>query len=293
MAQISVIIPTYNRRDLLQATLESVRRNILRDTEILVVDDGSTDDTRDYLQKQEDIRWFPQRNAGPSAARNLGAANAKGTYLAFLDSDDLWFPWTLACYHRVIAETEAAFIAGKPYRFSDVADLESIAEGPLQTLTFADYLASGDDWRWWGCSSFLVRKEAFKAVGGFNGSHINAEDADFAMRMGTSGPFVQIRQPSTFAYREHASSEMKNVALNVAGATHLLETQLAGAYPGGPTRNFEQWRILSRHLRPVALAGLRQNQRALAWRIYRATLPHHIRTLRLKFILGFLLKAFK
>jgi glycosyltransferase involved in cell wall biosynthesis len=288
---ISIIIPSYNRRDLLEQTLDSVRRNPLVDTEILVVDDGSTDGTLDYLKAQTDLRWFQQANSGPSAARNLGASEAKGNYLAFLDSDDLWFPWTLDTYASVIGESSAAFIAGKPFRFSDLEETKAVKARPLQTNTFPDYLASGDEWRWWGCSSFVIRRDAFEAAKGFTGKRINAEDADMALRLGTACKFVQITSPATFAYREHEVSEMKNAALNLKGIEHVLQTQLAGGYPGGPGRRSEQWRIVSRHMRPAALASLQGDKRSLAWRIYRATLPYHLKTRRWKFVLGFLVKA--
>lgn len=288
---ISTIIPTFNRRDLLKATVDSIRMGDQRGLEIIVVDDGSSDGTIEYLEGQKDLHWFAQKNAGPAAARNLGAGKATGEYLAFLDSDDLWFPWSLATYQTVIEQSSAAFIAGKPKRFADPRELSGLEAARPEWQGFRDYLASGDQWRWWGCSSFVIRRDAFEEAGGFTGRRINAEDADLAMRLGTAGSFVQITGPSTFAYREHAVSEMKNSTLNVKGAVHLLETQLRGGYPGGEERRREQWRIIARHLRPVALSSLQQGQRPLAWRIYRATFPYHLRSGRWKFLLGFPLKA--
>lgn len=288
---ISIIIPSYNRCDLLAECLISLGDAKGDALEVIVVDDGSTDGTQNFLAEQKDIFWFVQENAGPSAARNLGASHAKGDYLAFLDSDDLWFSWTLKTYQAVIEQTQAAFIAGKPHRFADKQALATAASAGPQYETFHDYLASGDRWRWWGCSSFVIRTDAFKAAGGFNDVRMNAEDADLAMRLGTAGPFVHITAPVTFAYREHAVSEMKNSTLNVKGAVHLLETQLKGRYPGGKTRQREQWRIIARHLRPVALECLRSDQRTLAWRIYRATFAYHLRSMRWRFLLGFLTKA--
>lgn len=288
---ISVIIPTFNRRDLLEQTLASVRSQAGTGCEVIVVDDGSTDGTLDFLAQQDFLTWFQQKNAGPSAARNLGAANANGDYLAFLDSDDLWFPWTLETYRRLIADSSAVFIAGKPFRFTDMKAVQEAQNAPLERNEFADYLDSGDAWRWWGCSSFVLRRDVFEAVGGFTSKRINAEDADLAMRLGAAGKFVQVTQPVTFAYREHEVSEMKNTGLNLKGVEHLLETQLAGRYPGGRARRREQWRIIARHLRPAALQALESRHRAFAWRIYRKTLPYHLLSGRWKFIFGFLLKA--
>src|SRR5882762_3330329 len=95
----SVIIPSYNRAILLRSAIESVLSQRNRDFEIIVVDDGSSDGTLDYLKSLgAKITTVRQPNRGPGAARNLGARDATGTYLAFLDSDDLWFPWTLEAY---------------------------------------------------------------------------------------------------------------------------------------------------------------------------------------------------
>jgi len=93
--KVSVIIPTYNRANLLPRAINSVLNQTFRDFEIVVVDDGSTDNTREILEpfiKSNQIRYFYQKNKGPSAARNLGIKNSKGEYIAFLDSDDEWLP---------------------------------------------------------------------------------------------------------------------------------------------------------------------------------------------------------
>src|SRR5262249_23691298 len=147
MSLFSVVIPSFNRVALLSDTLESIFAQRFTDFEIVVVDDGSTDGTVDYLQSLgKEIRVFQQSNRGAGAARNLGARNAKGKYLAFLDSDDLWFTWTLEIYRDVIREhDEPSFIAGKPYVFSDKLDLDKVVFGATRVKRFVDYLASGDE----------------------------------------------------------------------------------------------------------------------------------------------------
>src|SRR5262249_13898423 len=121
MSLFSIVIPTFNRVGLLSATLQSIFAQRFSNYDIVLVDDGSTDGTMDFLRSLgQRIRIFRQPNQGPGAARNLGARHAGGTYLAFLDSDDLWFPWTLDVYQDVINEHgHPSFVAGKPHRFSD------------------------------------------------------------------------------------------------------------------------------------------------------------------------------
>ena len=92
MALVSVIIPTYNRRSLVVEAVDCVLRQTIKDIEVIVVDDGSTDDTCAVIKAIDDprIRYFYKENGGVSTARNLGMEHATGNYLCFLDSDDLW-----------------------------------------------------------------------------------------------------------------------------------------------------------------------------------------------------------
>ena len=93
MTYISVIIPTFNRANHVLEAVQSVLKQTRRPDEILLIDDGSTDQTRTRLQPfMGEIRYFFQKQSGVSAARNLGIREAKGEWLAFLDSDDLWKP---------------------------------------------------------------------------------------------------------------------------------------------------------------------------------------------------------
>ena len=91
MPTISVIIPTYNNAHFVGEAIESVLDQTYRDVEIIVVDDGSLDNTKEVLDtyiKNGQINYIYQKNMGPGAARNTGCNHAKGTYIAFLDSDE-------------------------------------------------------------------------------------------------------------------------------------------------------------------------------------------------------------
>ncbi|MDR3631635.1 MAG: glycosyltransferase family A protein [Desulfocapsaceae bacterium] len=100
---VSVIIPTYNRAQKCKAAVESVLSQSYDNVEIIVVDDGSNDDTKEIICGLDfNIKYIFQCNAGVSAARNTGLKAASGDYIAFLDSDDVWLPWKLEAQLRVL-----------------------------------------------------------------------------------------------------------------------------------------------------------------------------------------------
>jgi glycosyltransferase involved in cell wall biosynthesis len=297
MPLFSVIIPAYNRAGLIGQTLDSllVQQDIAReDLEIIVVDDGSTDGTLDIVAGYGDrVRILRQANRGPGAARNAGLRVAAGEYAAFLDSDDVWFPWTARTYASIIARNERpAFIAGRPLVFGSPADLRpQQPTEDVKTAVFSDYLASGDDWRWYSASSFVMRRDALLAVGGFTDEWVNAEDADAALRMGAAGKFVQVLVPHTFGYRKHAGSAMSDLTRSFRGVRQLILDEQAGKFAGGPARARDRARLVTLFVRPLALRLLGQRDRAPAWELYRRTFGWHLRLGRLRFLGGFPLQA--
>jgi hypothetical protein len=216
---------------------------------------------------------------------------ANGDYVAFLDSDDIWFPWTIETYSRVIEKHDRpAFIAGRPFIFKSDTDVMPMEPQRLQALEFSDYFASGDQWRWYSASSFVMRREALLAAGGFADEWINGEDAVAALRMGEAARFVQITAPFTFGYRQHAQSAMSNKERTFLGMRHMILEERAGRFPGGPKRARERMAIIAGFARPISLALLPAN-RISAWDLYRKTFAWHVELRQWKFLGGFPAKA--
>lgn len=291
----SVITPVFNRAALLRSTLQSLIGQSWNDFEVIVVDDGSSDGSAEVAEGFDArVRLFRQTNQGPGAARNLALRHATGDYIAFLDSDDLWFPWTLELYAGAIRRhAHPSFITGKVVSFHQEAELASVKQAGLETLEFPDYLASGDQWRWYGLSSFVVKREQVLAAGGFPQEAINGEDSDLALRLGTAPGFIQITAPVTFAYREHAGGIRHVADKNLAGDLYRISMEEQGRYPGGRARAEERWRILTPHLRTNSLECLRAGRRAEAWQMYRRTFRWHLSLGRWKYLLGFPLLALR
>ena len=112
-ALVSVVIPCYNHARFLVEAIDSVKQQTYKNTEIIVVDDGSTDETKSVAEKIEGIRYIYQANQGLSAARNTGFQNSKGEYLVFLDADDYLYPEAIATNLRYLQQNPSwAFVSG-------------------------------------------------------------------------------------------------------------------------------------------------------------------------------------
>ena len=288
MPLFSIIIPVYNREKLIKGTLSSVLSQTYKDYEVIVVDDGSTDNTLEVLsQFSKSVTVLRQENAGPGAARNLGIARATGQYVAFLDSDDLWFPWTLLTYKQIIDRTQAAFISGAAFDFSQPLELETVGDRALEFEIFANYLAAHHRSLWTLPSATVVQTEALRESGGFTPRWINGEDSDLWLKLGATKGFVTIRSPYVCAYRRHDVSAIANSQKTIQGSYHIIEQENRRQYPGSSQQKKQRVDIITRHVRPVSIACLRQQDIQTAWRLYASTFWWHLRLGRIKYLAAF------
>jgi glycosyltransferase involved in cell wall biosynthesis len=286
----SVIIPVYNRSSFLEATLESVWRQTFTDYEVIVVDDGSTDDTPAYLSELGDrVTVIRQANAGPGVARNNGAANARGTYLAFLDSDDLWFPWTLQTVADLIVQHDRpSLISANLVLFKDTTDLAAINHTETVAEFYRDYLFASDRDCFVGAGMTFVRRDVFLEVGGFCAQQINLEDHDLILRLGTAAGFVRILQPPTLGYRGHNDNgTTRQSQRSFEGCKYVIQNEQLGVYPGGKMRRVDRRKIITRHIRPWALTFKRTGEWQPAWSLYKATFVWNLTLHRWRFLMGF------
>ncbi len=201
----SVIIPTFNRERYLPIAIESVFNQIFKDYEIIVVDDGSTDNTQGVIEKyNKKIKYIYQNNAGVSSARNEGIRNAKGEWIAFLDSDDEWLPDYLLLqmeraislpnvYTHITNSLEIAKDGGQVNSF-ERRNLLKIFKGnsfliigePLQ-LVIKHHLST--------LQSTVVKREIILKAGLFNSDLTIAEDIDMISRMALQGPLGLCNKP--------------------------------------------------------------------------------------------------
>ncbi len=207
--KISVVIPTYNRADLLLETLESVWAQTRPADEIVVIDDGSTDDTRARLQPFADarrLRYVYQTNAHLSAARNRGTRETVGDALLFLDSDDLLFAEALAALEAALHRVPDACLA---YCRTQVIGpggevIEAQTRGAEYEGMVWPHLLNGNFIR--SSGSVLVRRDSLEAAGPFDETLRGSEDWDEWLRVSETGkPFALVRRV-LFKYRSGAPS---------------------------------------------------------------------------------------
>jgi glycosyltransferase involved in cell wall biosynthesis len=292
MPQFSVIIPTRNRRALLQQALASVFTQTFQDLEVIVVDDHSEDDTAGYLPTLGDrVRRLRIEAGSPGAARNAGASVAAGEYLAFLDSDDVWLPWTLAAFADAVTRyRHPAFVCASFRQFDDPLELSDAVEAPLSADAYPNYYATWPRQLAIGAGMIAVRKSEFDRVGGFTGAGVNLEDHDLTLRLGLAHGFVQIVQPLTLGWRRHGHSVTADVGKSVAGCAMLMRHERSGVYPGGQALEATRRGLITTHARAVSLECVKAGRAGDAARIYLSTLAWHLASRRWKYLLGFPLK---
>lgn len=204
---VSVIIPTYNRVQFLAKTINSILHQTIPAKEVILVDDGSNDNTADLAREYgKDVIYVYQKNQGVSAARNLGISLATSKYITFLDSDDYWDPKKLEKQVTAMEEHPDAvahicnisWYKGKDIRpqsfwVNSNAQRAENEEGALNNplaWVIKDSVAV--------VPSIMVRSDVLKIAGGFNTALSLWEDTDFAARVALCGPWVFSTDPFVF-----------------------------------------------------------------------------------------------
>jgi len=193
MSKISIIIPTFNRRDYITIALDSVLKQTYKDYEIIIIDDGSTDDTKKVLEPYQDkIRYFYQENQGIPATRNRGIREAQGNYIAFLDSDDYWRPQKLE--QQIACFRENPHYGMVAIRCSSISPDGRLREKNrpgksgwvLTDLFKANFIRT---------SSAMIKKECFDTVGMFDELLPECEEYDLWLRIAKKYPVGFINDP--------------------------------------------------------------------------------------------------
>ena len=215
----SVVIPLYNKANYVQKTIESVLNQTFSDFEVILVNDGSTDNSLEVVKEINDsrIRIFSKENRGVSAARNYGIKKAQYEYITFLDADDCWLPDYLETIKGMIKQyPQAGFfatsytVADKLYRIDRLG--RYLAKG--EVLLIEDYCKSLIKFEihepWTG--TICVKKFLFDKIGGFREGIKRGEDTDMWLRLSFVTPFVWKNESKAIYYYETENNSTSNIS---------------------------------------------------------------------------------
>jgi len=208
--KVSVIIPTYNRSELLLRAIESARAQTVGEIEILVCDDGSTDDSRKRVENLGDtrIQWIQGKHSGrPAPARNRGISLSRGEWLAFLDSDDIWFPKKIENQLNILEKTGLQASATNALRLGPSGNCEgSYQRFSDPTINLRKILRSN----WVICSSALINRSLVSRVNGFPEDQAFKGIEDYALwiRVASLTDFAYDAEPCLY-YLDDASNSIR------------------------------------------------------------------------------------
>ncbi len=199
MPKVSIIIPTYNRKGIIEKAIQSALNQTIKNIEILVCDDGSTDNTekivKEIIQKDNRVKWIKGSHSGkPAIPRNKGIKNAKGEWIAFLDSDDEWLPNKLEEQLKVLKKTGLKASSTNAYLHIVKKNKTKIYhKKDWKKIKFKDLLKLNRII----CSSVVIHKSVIKKIGLFPTEKYitTGEDYAFWLRVSTQENFMFIKEP--------------------------------------------------------------------------------------------------
>lgn len=207
--KFSVVISVFNKEKYIGDTLKSVLAQTVANFEIVIVNDGSTDNSEAEILKFKDprIRYFSQENKGAAAARNAAIAKAENDYIALLDADDYWFPFYLEEQNRLITQfpNEAVFATAAEIKrngktFQNSYSIKTIGKDAV----LVDYFEASQIDSVLHSSSTVIKKEVFEKVGWYDSKIKSGEDTDLYVRIGLKYKVVfSPKVCATYAVREN------------------------------------------------------------------------------------------
>lgn len=211
MNRVSVIIPTWNRANTIEKAIYSALAQTLPPLEVLVCDDGSTDNTRELVQSIDDlrVRWLTGSRGGrPAIPRNRGIAESKGDWLAFLDSDDEWVPEKLEKQLHLAERLSCKAVCSNARRFIPGKGIDGdLLSWDRERITFGDLLGVNQVI----CSSTVVHSSLFGLVEGFpeNDRLTAIEDYALWLRVATQTDFAFVCEP-LLIYRDDPKASIRS-----------------------------------------------------------------------------------
>lgn len=287
----TVIIPCFNTGSLLRVAINSVLTQSFQDFELLVVNDGSTDpETLQILAEySEQCLVLHQPNQGQGTARNHAISHSSGRYVAFLDSDDYWFPHTLQVYHDAIKSHSPAICFASHLELVGETPLADPGFHGLACQYFVDYASFYRSTKLNiylpGC--FCICRDSLGSSRRFLGGRVNAEDLHLILQLASQRGFVNVLSPPVLAYRQHPLSSTKDLSRGERGIKELYRQRSQRRYPYFTAHPRLLAKILTSHSRSASIGLLRQKHYRKALSLYFLSLADNLLIFRLRYVIGF------
>lgn len=246
---VSVVIPTYNRIQYLREAVDSVLNQTFANLEIIIVDDGSKDETSDYVgtlaRRHNRIVFVRLEHTGVIAVvRNAGLRRARGTHVAFLDSDDLWRSDKTEKQLRAMQEYEADWVCSNAYVFeAEPRSAKTLLHAPrnfrsgnvTQRIILKYFVVS---------SSVMVRRDVIKSAGFFDETLQRCEDHEYFLRVSTTHKLAAMSEPLVY-YRVHQSQKTvdpkEDLFRHTINSLNVFDSKVGGRYSAVGLKKSRLW----------------------------------------------------
>ncbi len=272
--RFSVVIATYNRKELLLQAIDSVISQTYKDYEVVIADDGSTDGTVELIKERygESVRLVRQGNQGSECAYKLGVSIAEGDYIAFLDSDDVFFPHTLETYDLIIRKFESPPVILRAMAYFKDSDKVPSPAGNVDTLEVIkckNYLSKSITLGL-AQSRIVMKRELFNEVNRPRFDQIGPyklNDYRLMLLVGAYGPCIITVSPITVGYRQHDAQASKTIEKMSEGVLELIAQVHGSVGTGKQTSRFLRYAFLGGPIVEWAKKSSRAGKRRLAFKL--------------------------
>ncbi|MCT4508398.1 MAG: glycosyltransferase [Tepidibacter sp.] len=216
MSKVSVIIPTYNYGEFICDAIDSILKQTFKDYEIIIIDDGSIDNTKNIIKKYNDkISYYYQSNQGPASARNLGIKKSTGDYICFLDADDIFIQNKLETQVKLLDNNSNKNIG---LLYSDFLVVNQSLSLVIKHYKCQKFISHNEAFKYLmklnyiNTSTVMIVKDYLLEVGLFNEKYKYLEDYDLWVKLGKNHEYLHLDQPlvKTRSHYKNYSTRVNN-----------------------------------------------------------------------------------
>jgi glycosyltransferase involved in cell wall biosynthesis len=255
MIRFSIVVPTFNASGFIHETIESLLKQNYSNFEAILVDDGSSDTTKEIVKSyiksnQSKLILIEQNHEGSIYARNRGIQRAVGQYIVSLDHDDILLPHALSVYEQAINYFhEPALLLASMQYFGNPEEIDFACwnEKEIICAEFKDFFSKNISI---GISNscIVAKRVSVVRANGYKEDSFCFDDRTLLFGLGVETPFIAIQYPKTCAYRQHSGSASKDLDFIKSAALSMVKRERRGFFPGGAERKTDRRGLIATNL---------------------------------------------